>query len=105
MFQNKALLEKRPLLAAFLLFGLGVVSAQSLNIPFSIIAVLIIILFIFACLTVAKGKSLFFVVSGLLILVLGMATYINFNTLPKDHISYLLKSPGSQYYIRGRIKS
>jgi len=105
MSQNKALLEKRPLLAAFLLFGLGVVSAQSLNIPFSIIAVLIIILFIFACLTIAKGKSLFFVVSGLLILVLGMATYINFNTLPKEHISYLLKSPGARYYIRGRVKS
>ncbi len=105
MFQNKASLKKRPLLIAFLLFGLGIISAQSLNIPFSIIAVLIIILFLFACLTIAKGGSIFLFVSGLLILFLGAATYINSNTLPKDHISYLLKSPGSQYYIRGRIKS
>lgn len=105
MFQNKTSFKKRPLLLAFLLFGLGIVAAQKLNIPFNIILVLIFALFIIICLAIAKSRNLFLFASGLLILVLGAATYINFNTLGKDHVSCLLKPPDSQYYIRGRIKS
>jgi competence protein ComEC len=53
----------------------------------------------------AKKKKPFFIILSMLVFILGMATYINFNTLPKDHISYLLKSQNPQHYVRGIIKS
>lgn len=105
MFQNKTFLRKRPLLTAFLLFGSGIIFAEKINIPFGIVLILAFMLFLSLFLLNAKIRKPFFIVSGVLVFILGMATYINFNTLPKDHISYLLKSPNPQYYIRGVIRS
>ena len=107
MFQNKTYLKRRPLLVAFLLFGIGIIFAEKISVPFSAVLVLIFVFSALLCLALFKGGTPFFILSGLLIFILGIASYINFNTLPKDHISYLLKPDikGTQYYIRGRIKS
>ncbi len=105
MSQNKVSLRKRPLLTAFLLFGFGIIFAEKINTPFGIILILVFTLFLSLFLINAKARKPFFMVLSMLVFILGMATYINFNTLPKGHVSYLLKSPNPQRYIRGIIKS
>jgi len=105
MFQSKTYSRKRPLLTAFLLFGFGIIFAKEVNIPFSVILFLVIIFSLSLFLPSIKKRKPFFIVLSMLVFILGMATYINFNTLPKAHISYLLKTPDPQYYIRGIIRS
>lgn len=95
----------RPLFVAFVVFMVGIVSARHISIPF--ITILVSAVFLLTLLLILKKRPsiIFYISSCALIFILGQAAYLNFNTLPSRHISYLLKEEPKNYYIKGAIVS
>ncbi|MFH1868049.1 MAG: ComEC/Rec2 family competence protein [Candidatus Omnitrophota bacterium] len=96
----------RPILIAFIIFILGILSASYLS-PTVIIALSsIIFLLIIPLVFKKKLTAVFYILSCLLIYILGGLVYFNFNLLPPNHIShYVSHILKDEYYIKGTIVS
>ena len=81
----------RPLPIAFVLFMAGIVFAHRLPIPFPVVIGLIALFIILLLFFRNRRDLIFYVISGSLVLLLAAAVYLNYNNLPANHISYLLK--------------
>ncbi|NQT95391.1 MAG: ComEC family competence protein [Candidatus Omnitrophica bacterium] len=95
----------RPLPLAFILLVAGIIFAYYIK-PFfvpavAVTALLVILLFVFN----KRNRIIFYAVSSALVFLLGVLSLVNFNTLPSNHISKLLKDDRSHHYIEAVVVS
>lgn len=95
----------KPLPIAFILFITGILFAHHIPVPF--IAVIGLMAFFFVLLLFFRKRHnlIFYIINSGLVFLLGACAYLNFNSLPSNHIAHLLKDKPDQYYIRGVIIS
>jgi competence protein ComEC len=95
----------RPLFAAFIIFIAGIIFAHWITISF--FALLLAASFIITLLLILRKKhrGVFCISIGILIFILGAASYINFNALSSNHISKAGLAMTKKYYIKGTIVS
>ncbi|NQT90326.1 MAG: ComEC family competence protein [Candidatus Omnitrophica bacterium] len=95
----------KPLPIAFVILIAGIAFARHVPIPFTAAIILAAFLFItFFCFK-NKRNLIFYIICSLLVLILGAASYINYNYLPPDDITRLLKEEPAEYYIKGIVRS
>ncbi|MCX5707136.1 MAG: ComEC/Rec2 family competence protein, partial [Candidatus Omnitrophica bacterium] len=96
---------KHPLLVLTLIFVLGIAVADQLRVPFQLLYILLVIVFIFEILLL-PSKNISMIFSLIFVFLLGAAGLRNSYILPKSHLLRLIPYKSEKLYlIRGMVVS
>jgi competence protein ComEC len=98
-------LAKRPLACGLMLFILGIICAEYTGLDF--FAVLSIIgfgglIFLF---TGGMKKNSLIILLGVLMFAAGALSYVDFKTLPENHINNIIEDSQARVYLKGTVRS